>query len=302
MEHSTFLSSIMHEVGLPLICAIIKYGSDHDEEAIAAEMERLLTQTVQSNDYIKDTLDISDVAIQNSELHLILTSLSSKIIAAHYERAKTPPTDQDLKRIMGAINALLAFSEDYAPMISLTDAYPENKQKPSVSPRHTTDLTYISVFLPLINAVARFSFGLNETRMIQNVSERLNERTAQIRSNLLGDTLNDTNRKSAELSILETLVNLYASCHLQEIDRITALSSAAPDTQDSAQQVENIWALFEHRVSLLFGLAQESSDAEIAADFAALFEEAEAQDEMQEPEVEERHTPMSFYKKSDDLR
>lgn len=297
MERSTFLSSIMHDVGLPLIRAIIKYGPHQDENAIAAEMATLLTQTVQSNDYIKDTLDIKELATQNSELHLILTSLSSKIIAAHYERTKTPPTDQDLKRFMGAINALLAFSEDYMPIISLTEAYPENKQKLSVSPRHTTDLTYISVFLPLINAVARFSFGLNESRMIQNVSERLNARTAQIRSNLLGDTLNDTDKKSAELSILDTLVELYASCHMQEIDRITALSSAAPDTQDSTQQIENIWTLFEHRVSLLFGLAQDASLTDISANFTALFEEAEALDDIEDPEEEEKYTPMDFYKK-----
>ncbi len=298
MERSTFLSSIMHDVGLPLIRAIIKYGPNHDEEAIAAEMTKMLAQTVQSNDYIKDALDINELATHNSELHLILTSLSSKIIAAHYERTKTPPTDQDLKRFMGAINALLAFSEDYAPIISLTEAYPENKKKSSVSPRHTTDLTYISVFLPLINAVARFSFGLNESRMIQNVSERLNARTTQIRSNLLGDTLNDTDRKSAELSILETLVELYASCHMQEIDRITALSSAAPDTQDSTQQIENIWALFEHRVSLLFGLAQEASLTDISANFTALFEDAEALNDIVEPEAEEEtYTPMTFYKK-----
>ncbi|PCI55386.1 MAG: hypothetical protein COB36_07115 [Alphaproteobacteria bacterium] len=299
MERSTFLSSIMHDVGLPLIRAIIKYGPNQNEDAIAAEMATLLTQTVQSNDYIKDTLDIKELATQNSELHLILTSLSSKIIAAHYERTKTPPTDQDLKRFMGAINALLAFSEDYMPIISLTEAYPENKQTPSVSPRHTTDLTYISVFLPLINAVARFSFGLNETRMIQNVSERLNARTAQIRSNLLGDTLNDTDKKSAELSILGTLVDLYASCHMQEIDRITTLSSTAPDTQDSTQQIENIWMLFEHRVSLLFGLARDASLTDISANFTALFEEAEALDDIEAPEEEEEeeYTPMTFYKK-----
>ncbi|PCJ99011.1 MAG: hypothetical protein COA45_06080 [Zetaproteobacteria bacterium] len=296
MEQSALLSSIMHDVGLPLIRAIIKHGSDDSEDVVAAEMTKLLAQTIQSNDYLKDTLDISEVAAQNPNLHLILTSLSSKMISAHYERIKTPPTNQDLKRFMGAINALLAFSEDYTPIIKLTDAYPENKSKPSPAPKHTTDLTYISAFLPLIHVVSTFSFGVNQSRMIQNVSEKLNARTAQIRSNLLGDALNDTDKKTAELCILETLIEVYALCHMQEIDRITTLDHTAQTTLNSEKQIENIWLLYENRVALLFGLAQSTAPIDIVSSFESLFEDIEEPANTQEPE-EEKHTPMAFYKR-----
>lgn len=306
MEHSEFLSSIMHDVGLPLIHALIKYCPEQTEQAITKEMAQLLQQTIKNNDYIKDTLQINEQSIQNTELRLTLTALSSKIIAAHYEKTKTPPTDQDLKRIMGAIHALLAFSEDYIPSINLTEAY-ENKQTKAPSPKHTTNLAYIKIFLPLINAVSAFSFGLSETRMIQNVSERLNTRTTQIRVALIGDTLSDRDKKTAELSILETLAELYASCHLQEIDRISTLQNSEKSVQNSTTQIENIWTLFENRVSLLFGLAQNTSFTapESNADIISYFEELLAETDLPEhtaptpEEVEEKHTPMAFYKKSD---
>lgn len=301
MEQSTFLSSIMPEIGLPLVRTIIENCPSSDEQTITQEMEKLLAQTIRNNDYIKDALGINDKSHENSDLYLMLSSLSSKIIASHYKRTKTPPTDKNLKQITGAINALLTFSENYTPIISLMDAYPENANKPSLSPKHTTDLIYISIFLPLINAVSTFSFGLNPSRMIQNVSEKMNIRTAQIRSHLLGDSLNDNDRKTAEIRIIKTLIDLYSSCYMQEIDRITKLSQPEQHAQDNTQQIEHIWALFENRVSLLFGLAQEKSNVETPEeDVTALFEEAEALNNSTDDEILEENkttTPMSFYKK-----
>lgn len=301
MEQSTFLSSIMPEIGLPLVRTIIENCPSSDEQTITQEMEKLLAQTIRNNDYIKYALGINDQSHENSDLYLMLSSLSSKIIASHYKRTKTPPTDKDLKQITGAINALLTFSENYTPIISLMDAYPENINKPSLSLKHTTDLIYISIFLPLINAVSTFSFGLNPSRMIQNVSEKMNIRTAQIRSHLLGDSLNDNDRKTAEIRIIKTLIDLYSSCYMQEIDRITKLSQPEQHAQDNTQQIEHIWALFENRVSLLFGLAQEKSNVETPEeDVTALFEEAEALNNNINDEVLEDNqttTPMSFYKK-----
>lgn len=301
MEQSTFLSSIMPEIGLPLVRTIIENCPSSDEQTITQEMEKLLAQTIRNNDYIKYALGINDQSHENSDLYLMLSSLSSKIIASHYKRTKTPPTDKDLKQITGAINALLTFSENYTPIISLMDAYPENINKPSLSLKHTTDLIYISIFLPLINAVSTFSFGLNPSRMIQNVSEKMNIRTTQIRSHLLGDSLNDNDRKTAEIRIIKTLIDLYSSCYMQEIDRITKLSQPEQHAQDNTQQIEHIWALFENRVSLLFGLAQEKSNVETPEeDVTALFEEAEALNNNINDEVLEDNqttTPMSFYKK-----
>lgn len=298
MERSTFLSSIMPEIGLPLVRTIIENCPSDDEQTITQEMENLLAQTIINNDHLKDALDIKEQSPENSDLYLLLSSLSSKIIASHYKRTKTPPTDKDLKKITSAINALLAFSESYTPIINLTDAYPGNSNKPSLYPKHTTDLMYISVFLPLINAVSTFSFGLNSSRMIQNVSKKMNVRTSQIRSHLLGDSLNDADRKTAEISILKTLIDLYSSCYMQEIDRITKLSQPEQHAQDNTQQIDHIWALFENRVSLLFGLAKETSDSEMIEDVTALFEEAEALNNTDDDVIEDSETitPMSFYK------
>ena len=85
---------------------------------------------------------------------------------------------------------------------------------------------------------------------------------------------------------------------MQEIDRITKLSQSEQHTQDNTQQIENIWALFENRVSLLFGLAQETSDSEMIEDVTALFEEAEALNNTDDDIIEDSKTstPMSFYK------
>ncbi|MGH1378541.1 MAG: hypothetical protein ACRBB3_06935 [Alphaproteobacteria bacterium] len=306
MEQSTFISSVLPDIGLPLVRTIIENCKAEDEESITQEMEKLLALTVKSNDYIKDALEINDSNSENPDLHLLLSSLSSKIIASHYERTKASPTDKDLKQITGAINALLIFSENYAPIINLTDAYPENKDKPSLSPKHTTDLIYISVFLPLINAVSTFSFGLNPSRMIQNVSEKMGVRTTQIRSHLLGDTLNDKDRKTAEIRILKTLIDLYSSCYMQEISRITEIGQSENQPQSNKQQIEHIWNLFENRVSLLFGLAQEASSEtsnytteNAEEDVAALFEESQTKNVEEDvlPNDDQPTTPMSFYKK-----
>lgn len=256
MKRAELLTVIMHDIGLPVIQGIIEVALTESEEKVVEDVTKLLRKTIDNADNIRGLLDLIEEEEKDVSVRLNLATLSCHIIAAHYKRTGKLPTESELKRTVSSIDQLLTFSENYIPMERLDGVFPENIRGLSPLSRTVANLVYLKYYVPLVDAVAEFSFGKTEAKMIQHVSERLREKAADITHALMGHDLSQAEQKSSELLILSSLIPLYCSCHNNEKSRIMALSEEDRNKETSQEQIENIWKLFEKRLTMLTILAK----------------------------------------------
>ncbi|MCK5383944.1 MAG: hypothetical protein KAJ29_00115 [Alphaproteobacteria bacterium] len=251
MKRAELLTVIMHDIGLPVIEGVIQVALNEPEEKVIEDVTRLLRQTIDNADDIRGLLDLIEEEEKDVSVRLNLATLSCHIIAAHYKRSGSLPTQAELKRTVGSVDKLLTFSENYIPMERLEGVFPENIRGLSPLSRTVANLVYLKYYVPLVDAVADFSYGQDEARMIQDVSEKLRTKASEITHALMGTELSVAEQKSSELLILSSLIPLYCSCHIREKNRIMALDEDVRAEEDNKTQIENIWLLFEKRLSML---------------------------------------------------
>jgi|GEM_PF-2436214 len=256
MKRAELLTVIMHDIGLPVVEGIIQVALSEPEEKVIEDVTRLLRQTIDNADDIRGLLDLTEEEEKDVSIRLNLATLSCHIIAAHYKRAGSLPTQAELKRTVTSVDQLLTFSENYIPMDRLEGVFPENIRGLSPLSRTVANLVYLKYYVPLVDAVADFPFGIDEARMIQNVSEKLRTKASEITHALMGADLSVAEQKSSELLILSSLIPLYCSCHIREKDRIMSLDEDIRAQEDNKTQIENIWLLFDKRLSMLTVLAK----------------------------------------------
>lgn len=256
MKRAELLTVIMHDIGLPIVESVIQVALNQPEEKVIEDVTRLLRQTIDNADDIRGLLDLIEEEEKDVSVRLNLATLSCHIIAAHYKRTGSLPTQAELKRTVSSVDQLLTFSENYIPMDRLEGVFPENIRGLSPLSRTVANLVYLKYYVPLVDAVAEFSFGMAEDKMIQKVSEELRNKATEITHNLMGPTLPVAEQKSSELLILSSLIPLYCSCHSHENGRIQALEEDEAQKENSKTQIENIWLLFDKRLSMLSVMAK----------------------------------------------
>ena len=256
MKRAELLTVIMHDIGLPVIEGVIQVALSEPEEKVIEDVTRLLRQTIDNADDIRGLLDLIEEEEKDVSVRLNLATLSCHIIAAHYKRMGSLPTQAELKRTVCSVDQLLTFSENYIPMDRLEGVFPENIRGLSPLSRTVANLVYLKYYVPLVDVVADFSFGEEEPKMIQNVSEKLRTKATEITHALMGTALSVAEQKSSELLILSSLIPLYCSCHTREKQRIMALDEDVRAQEENKTQIENIWLLFEKRLSMLTVLAK----------------------------------------------
>ncbi|MGN7437372.1 MAG: hypothetical protein ACTHOO_01915 [Alcanivorax sp.] len=256
MKRAELLSVIMHDIGLPVIQGIIEVGLDKPEEKVVEDVTKLLKQTIDNAEEIKSLLDLLEDEEKDVSVRLNLATLSCHIIASYYNKNGRLPTETELKRSVSSVDLLLTFSENYIPMDRLEGLFPEHLRGLSPLSRTVANLVYLKYYVPLIDTIAEFSFGKTKTKMIQDVSEKLRSKSAELTRILMGSNIAEHEQKSSELLILSSMIPLYCSCHNKEKDRIMSLDEKTRNEESSDKQIENIWTIFEKRMEMLTLLAR----------------------------------------------
>jgi len=256
MKRAELLSVIMHDIGLPVIQGIIEVGLEKPEKKVVEDVTKLLKQTIDNAEEIKSLLDLLEEEEKDVSVRLNLATLSCHIIASYYNKNGRLPTETELKRSVSSVDLLLTFSENYIPMDRLEGLFPEHLRGLSPLSRTVANLVYLKYYVPLIDTVAEFSFGKTKTKMIQDVSEKLRSKAADLTRILMGSNIAEHEQKSSELLILSSMIPLYCSCHNKEKDRIMPLDEKTRNAESSDEQIENIWTIFEKRLEMLTLLAK----------------------------------------------
>jgi hypothetical protein len=261
-SRSLFLLQVLEKLASPLVAAINEVsvrqmmipdpaqpGSMKPE---AEQVATLLTRSTQTSIGLSSLVDMKLSDSEADSLRLALTSLASPLIANFYRLAGRAPTESEVGRVMDAMNAVIAYSDNFAPAAdaSVRMRALENDFFPS-DPAQVT-LLYMSALLPAVNSVMAYSFGQPEKKLIQDVAVRLVQESKTLRIRLF-PAMGEQEAAKAELAILRMAALIYSQCHFAEMAKLMATEDQA--RQGLAPAMTTLWQSFILRIQMLEILA-----------------------------------------------
>ena len=259
---SQFLIQVLEKLASPMVAAISEVSVRNNmipdtsqKGALKPEAEQvaqLLTKSTQLSMGLSSLMDLKVDEKEADSIRLALTSLASPLMANVYRIAGRVPNDSEMDRVVGAINAVMPFADQFitaadinARMAHLdTDFFP-------VDP-HQITLQYLNLLLPVVNSIMAYSFGLSEKKLIQDVSERLISDAKAFRGRIFPD-ISEQESARAEMAILRMAAMIYSQCHFGEMAKLMATDQQA--RQGMAPTMESLWQAFGLRMQMLEILA-----------------------------------------------
>lgn len=257
-QHAQYLIQILEKIGSPLMASIIDVAgrspgaSQESDQEDARKMAELLGKSIQMSISLGQAMDMNTIQAGGEALRVALAGLSGPLIAGQFKHHGRIPEESDLKRLTTALQAVLTFSENFAPDVETISRLEDIRAKGQPVDAQQSHIQYIYAFLPVVSAVGAFSFGQPEQKLIIDVANQLVKRAVELREILLS-TLAEEDQKRAELGLLSALGQVYSACHMAEMTRVMALSEG---DQAGSLSLDPVWKSFDLRVAMLETLAR----------------------------------------------
>ncbi len=285
-QRAQYLIQIFEKIGAPLVAAVVACAPEDEDQAQAQKVAELLTKTVKLGIDIADMADLG--ALQGDSVRVALSGIASPLLAEAFRSGKQVPSDGDLQKITSALQAVLTFSENFTPDLDNAERLSALAAQGAGLDAHQMNIQYIQAFIPVINAIGRFSFGQPEQKLIMDVSIRVTAEASNLRKALLGE-LPEIDQKRADLAILGALIAIYTACHEAETQRL----SEGKDAQDGGS-VEAVWAAYETRLAMLEVLAKSlMPDAQVVAQGAGDVQTPSTPLKVETPVAEKSESPQN---------
>ncbi|MBI4031997.1 MAG: hypothetical protein HY370_10010 [Proteobacteria bacterium] len=249
-QRAYFLLQVLEKIGVPLLDAAAA-RNDGGGVKEAERVAELLGKAVQMSVALSGAVESRDKSGNSDAVRVALASLSSSIIAGYYSQTGKVPGDADMKRLTAALEAVLIFADNFTAAADETARLERLSPDMAVADEGQIGLQYISVFIPLVDAVSRFSFGQPEKKLAQDIASRLAAQAEAMRKNMLPD-LDGGREKRADLIILDGLVRLYVRCHEAEMRRLAGLDE---DKRTASLSMDPVWKAFDKEAGMLESLA-----------------------------------------------
>lgn len=257
-ERSAFQVQILAKLGAPLMAAVgevaareNKAGSDAQKQE-AEQVAVLLNKAVQVSVSLAGSMDIKDTGAPDDSVRLALAALVGPLIAGQYKATGKVPGDNDIKRMITALEAVLTFSDNFAPAAENTTRL-ENMD-PGFADENQIHIQYVGALVPVVNAIAAFPFGRPESKLVQEVTDRLVKKAESVSKGFVNGAAPPA-IKHAELSILKALGLLYAECHQKETGKLMAMDEAArtklAEDGGGTLSMDPVWQAFETRAGMI---------------------------------------------------
>ena len=263
-----FLVQVMEKIGSPLIASVNDVAArlkaqnpDADANADpataqaedATKVATLLNKSVQVALSMSKMLDLSHDDREADSVRLSLTALAGPMLANQYRMSTRLPGENDIKRIVTSLEAVMTFSDNFTVAGDATVRL--NQIDKDFFPADPTQIQimYIQALVPTVNAVVAFPFGQPERKLVQDITGRLIAKAKEIVS-INFPNLAEQQAKKSELAVLRSLATIYSQCHFGEMARLMAL----PADQRQQTSLDPVWASFDLRASLLEVLAAQA--------------------------------------------
>ena len=259
-QRSEYLKQIIEKIGGPLLAAIQEVAAKNpasagDAAADAQRFAELLSKTVQLSIELGKVMEIEKANPDQVEsIRVAAAALAGPMVAAQYSQNGKVPSEQDLTKLSGTLETVMTFSDNYPLSAENLQRLKEMDANGKAVDTHQTNIQFLQAFTPVADAVATFSFGQAEKKMMQDIADKIHGKSKEICESVFGKNLDEGQRKLAELAILKSLTDIYTECHKTEVTKLMALQDPGADAQSKA--ITSLWQNFDLRAGILESLAE----------------------------------------------
>lgn len=263
VQNSKFTIQLLEKIGAPLAVAIesVPLSGDDQDVQSAKIMAQMLGQAVQISISLNASFNVVEEEAQADSTRLALATLAAPLLADFYKQKEQVPEDQDIKRIIKSLESVVAFADNFSAAEEGKSRLATIDHDAPLFDKTQSSLVVIQMMTPVINAVAEFSFGQSEPKLMQEIMARLEKTSSDIAKEA---GLND---KLSELMVLKSLASIYAECHISETQKLASASSENEDVR-AELSLDPVWEAFGTRIAMVeavMGVSKDGGTASVSA-------------------------------------
>lgn len=250
-----FLVQLLQKLGAPLMGAVNSHSApDSSAEKDAQIMASLLSESVKVSIALSQAMNLKPDDGDADAIRVSLAALAGELVADSYKQTGRVPSENDVRRISKALESVIVFADNFAPAAEHAQRLQTLEGTPPFIDPVQASLYSIHALTPAISAISEFSFGQSETRLIQEVADRLLARAKELLGNFGGGNA------MSELVVLQALGQIYAAAHQAETARLKMQGG-----DDTAATMDAVWQSFEKQVAMIAVLIGSAAGGAAAA-------------------------------------
>lgn len=175
----------------------------------------------------------------------MIVSAAAQNVAARFRATGTAATQEDTENLSKAV-------------FELKDKFQSQSVAPGESVPNTLGMfraKMLEALVPVVNAVAQYSFGRAEHLLLAQVTERILKTADQVTRSLAPAGCTPKDWRLLCWSVLQAAGYLYSDCHFAEADRLLYMEKEERDAyfreHDNMPPLHFVWQSFDQRMAML---------------------------------------------------
>lgn len=236
-SRTQFLLQLLQKLGAPLMAAVNAHSAG--EEKDAGTLAALLSESVKIGISLSQAMNLKTDDGDADAIRVSLAALAAGLVAESYSATGRLPGDTESRRISKALESVIVFADNFAPAAEHAQRLKMLDGTPPFFDAVQTNIYAIHALLPAIAAINDFSFGQADTKLVQDVSDRLGAKAKDFLN-----TLGANDAAMSELVILQALAKIYAGAHRAETEKMKA-------SGDTGAGLDGVWKSFDRQASMV---------------------------------------------------
>lgn len=252
-QRTQFLLQVLEKIGSPLTMAVAAVpGNQTGTEA--QRVAELLNKSVQLGLALADGMNVRDES-QADGVHLALAAFAGPLVAGQYMTSGgRVPGDLEIRRMAGALQAVLTFADNFTPAADTTLRLQNNEPGSDSADESLIHVQMMNAFAPMLQAVAQYTFGRQENKLVQDIAGRITDRAETMRADIFGADLPVKQARRIDLVLVKMMSGIYAGAHMGEMARLMSLSEqdrAGAMATPGGVSMDSIWTAFDRQVAMI---------------------------------------------------
>jgi len=247
------LLATFRQIGMPLLHVLTETPVDNQNpaptpEANAEKLASLVDSTVTLSRALADQLGAKENEL-DAWVRWALAGSASQIVASNYKATGKPLGAEDAKRLADIAIDLQTKFKSQIPV----------GNEPIPNTIATFRAKMLEAMVPVVGAIAQYSFGRSEHALLAEVAERLIKTADQVTRALAPSGSTPDQWRLLCWNVLRAAGQIYTECHFAEADRLLYMN---PDERAAyfAQHgnvvpMVQVWQAFNQRMAMLATLA-----------------------------------------------
>jgi len=246
------LLAAFRQIGMPLVQAIVEQESQGGVRVSPQLLNDLIDNTLSLSHKMAEKIAGGEVtAFEEMDPHMrwALTGAASQIVGTGFRAWGKPLDDEKIASLVEASMALEERFKDDVP--TLPETIPNTVM--------TFRAKMMEAMVPVVGAIAQYSFGRSEHLLLAEVSERLVKTSDQVTRALAPSGATAEQWRILCWNILRAAGMIYSESHFAESDRLLYMEADARAAyfaeHDQIVPMTQVWQAFNQRMAMLATLA-----------------------------------------------